>query len=208
MIEINRQAVKNPVAFLRPLNLQIFKIAAEYIEQRRPQSFLDVGAGICLFSSILQLPGNSRKFACDIRLDNLLEGQFVLSQHRQTSRLVRSWAQILPFKDNSFQSAAILTVFINISDLNVVEKILREMRRVIVPGGFAVFEFRNTRNFPLRLKHLLNRLVEKDLPVTAFSRRQFRKMLQKTGWREEKVIPIWPWAACFTPSYIVIARKP
>jgi len=208
MLTINPQAVKNPAAFLRPLNLQIFKTAAEYIESLAPNSFLDVGAGICLFGSILKLPENAVKTACDIRLDNLLEGRNVLSQHNQSARLIRCWAQILPFKDNAFQSAAILTVFINIADSEVVYNILQEMRRVIMPGGFAVFEFRNAWNFPLRFKHWLNKFVEKRLPVMAFSRRQFAKMLHNTGWREEKILPVWPLAGAFTPSYIVVARKP
>ncbi len=207
MRQIIRGAVKNPTAFLRPINLDIFRIVAGYIEAERPNSILDIGAGICLLHSILELPDRTVRVACDIRMDNLLEGGVVLKKHSVSAHLVNSWAQQLPFKDDAFSAAAILTVFINIDDREVVLEIMREMKRVIKPGGFAVFEYRNRNNIPLRLKHRLNRLVESGLPVTAFTCRQFHEYMKQTGWILEKTIPVWRRAGFLNPSYISIGRK-
>lgn len=208
MRPIDRTAIKNPAAFLRPINLEIFKAATEYIEKAQVKSALDVGAGICLLNSILELDDDALRFASDIRTDNLLEGREVLRKHGQSASLVNNWAQNLPFKDNSFDCAAILTVFINIDDINTVREIISEMKRVVKPGGFAVFEYRNKYNIPLRIKHFLNRVVEKSLPITAFSTKQFSRMLNEAGWNEESIIPVWSKIGILTPSYVVIARKP
>ncbi|MBC8276965.1 MAG: methyltransferase domain-containing protein [FCB group bacterium] len=207
MRPIDKTAIKNPAAFLRPINLEIFKIVTDYIEQARVKSVLDVGAGICLLNSILELEDDAARFASDIRTDNLLEGREVLQKHGQSAHLVNNWAQRLPFKDDSFDCAAILTVFINIDDLNTVREVVSEMKRVVKPGGFAVFEYRNKYNVPLRIKHLLNRVVEKSLPITAFSPKQFSKILDEAGWKEELIIPVWSRIGILTPSYVVIARK-
>ena len=208
MRPIDKTAIKNPTAFLRPINLEIFKVVTEYIEGAAVKSVLDVGAGICLLNAILELEAGAKRFASDIRTDNLLEGRQVLEKHGQSAHLVNNWAQSLPFKDNSFDCAAILTVFINIDDIETVSQVISEMKRVVKPGGFAVFEYRNKYNIPLRMKHMLNRVVEKSLPVTAFSQQQFSKMLVKTGWKHERTIPVWTGIGVLTPSYVVIARKP
>lgn len=205
MRTIKETAIKDKNAFLRPLNLQIFKICTDYIERQKPASILDVGTGIGLLNSILELPGTSRRFGCDVRMDNLSEARNVVRAHGQEAYLTRCWGQELPFKDDSFEAAAILTVFINIDDRDVVMNILREMRRVVKPGGFAVFEYRNKLSFFLRVKHKLNRIKE-DLAVTAFSRGEFAEMMAETGWKAELTIPLWKWAGVFTPSFIVIAR--
>ena len=208
MRPIDRIAIKNPAAFLRPINLEIFKVVTEYIEKSQVKSSLDVGAGICLLNSILELEDDALRFASDIRTDNLLEGREVLRKHGQTAHLVNNWAQCLPYKDNSFDCAAILTVFINIDDLNTVREVILEMKRVVKPGGFAVFEYRNKYNIPLRIKHFLNRVIEKSLPITAFSPKQFSRMLKEAGWDQELIIPVWSRIGILTPSYVVIARKP
>jgi len=208
MRPIDKTAIKNPAAFLRPINLEIFKVATEYIEQAQVKSVLDVGAGICQLNSILELDAGALRFASDIRTDNLLEGREVLRKHGQSAHLINNWAQCLPFKDDSFDCAAILTVFINIDDLNTVREVVSEMKRVVKPGGFAVFEYRNKYNVPLRIKHLLNRVVEKSLPITTFSPKQFSRMLNEAGWNEELIIPVWSRIGILTPSYVVIARKP
>jgi len=208
MNTIRSEIIKNPTAFLRPLNLDIHHKASEIIEAENPGSLLDIGTGICLLLSILELPPSSIRVGYDVRMDNLLEGKNVLRGHGiEGAILVQGWGQLLPFKDNSFSAAAILTTFINIGDLNVVRNILQEIYRILKPGGLGVFEFRNKYNLPLRLKHRLNRLVEKNLPVTMFSAGRFRKFLFETGWTPEEYIPVWPKFRLLSPSIIYTARK-
>ena len=208
MKPIIKEAVKNPAAFLRPLNIDIHRKAAEILERQKPDSLLDIGTGVCLLLSILELPQNTLKVGCDIRMDNLREGRNVLKKHDvNNAALVQGWGQKLPFKTNYFSAVTVLTTFINIDDLEMVHHILLEIYRVMKPGGLGIFEFRNKYNFPLWIKHRLNKLVEKTLPVTMFTAKQFKGFLLQTGWAPEECIPIWQKSWVFSPSIIYTARK-
>lgn len=208
MKRIIRESVRDPNLFLRPLNINILYKTAEIIESDNPDKMLDIGSGICLLLSIVDLPAGALSVGVDVRMDNLLEGKTVLHHHnREEVKLVRSWGQVLPFKNESFNVVSIITTILNIDNMEVILNILKEMRRVLQLGGLGVFEFRNKLNFVLGFKHSINRLKEKNLPLKRFTRREFRKLLLQTGWIPERYVPIWPGTMMFTPCYIYTARR-
>jgi len=104
--------------------------------------------------------------------------------------LARSDIQALPFRDESFDCAVCLGV---ISYVERYENIVKEIRRILKPGGTAIVTYRNEKNLmvsdpvgPLRY------LAKKTLPSLGLAARKFRigdymgfkevrRALQKSG---------------------------
>lgn len=95
---------------------------------------LDVatGTGPVLFRAIRALRPSGLAVGLDLSVDGLIDGQAEAAKRRARTHWVQGRALPLPFRDGSFD--AVLVGFA-LRHLGAPHEVLRELRRVLVPGG-------------------------------------------------------------------------
>jgi demethylmenaquinone methyltransferase / 2-methoxy-6-polyprenyl-1,4-benzoquinol methylase len=111
---------------------------------------LDLAAGTGV-STVELARGGVRAVACDFSIGMLRAGR-TIKKRREAVPFVAGDATALPFRDESFDAAVISFGLRNVAD---VPAALREMRRVVRPGGrLVVCEFSSPTWRPFRLVYL------------------------------------------------------
>lgn len=129
------------------------------------QDVLEVGPGPGLTTDILR-PRTARLTA--IEIDSRLAGALAARLDGSNVTVVRGDATAMPFEDARFSGAVSLTMLHHVPSPALQDNLLREVRRVLKPGGtFAGVDSR--QSFRMRLLHLHDTLVPVD-PGTFASR--------------------------------------
>jgi demethylmenaquinone methyltransferase / 2-methoxy-6-polyprenyl-1,4-benzoquinol methylase len=186
------------------------------------QNAIDVCCGTCDWAiDIARASGNGKVIGLDFSRNMLDVGQHkvdALSMNEQIE-LVEGNAMALPYEDNKFDYATIGFALRNVPDL---EKVLREMLRVVKPGGLVVsLELSKPRTQPFKgiyyfyfrnILPLLGKLFAKryeqykwlpDSLVKFPDYKQLAEIFQKTGMTDVEVYPLTGGVAA-----LHIGRKP
>jgi ubiquinone/menaquinone biosynthesis C-methylase UbiE len=90
----------------------------------------------------------------------------------------------LPFRDGAFGAAVCVGTFYNLPESGMVRDGLREMARVVRPGGRVICEFRNAANPFMYIASRYARRYDPslgDLPLHPFTREALRELFSGTG---------------------------
>jgi ubiquinone/menaquinone biosynthesis C-methylase UbiE len=154
---------------------------------------LELGAGFGRLTS--EYHGYHQVVLVDYSLSQLRYAQ----EHLGTSGryiYVAADAYSLPFRAGSFDGATIIRVIHHLADVGAA---LRQMRRVLVPGGELILEFANKRHIKSVLRYALGkqRWSPYDLKPVEFVELNFdfhpdyiRQSLQAASFSIEKMVPV------------------
>jgi demethylmenaquinone methyltransferase/2-methoxy-6-polyprenyl-1,4-benzoquinol methylase len=197
------------------------KKTIKQLKSLKPKTMLDVATGtgdlaICALKNL-----NPDKITgIDISEQMLEFGKKKLIERRLNDKinLLQADSENIPFEDNSFNA---ITVGFGVRNFENLEKGLKEMRRVLTPGGkVAILEFSKPRKFPIKqlynfyFKYILptiGKIVSKDnraytyLPesVSKFpDREDFIAVLNNCGYQNARFISL-----SFGIASIYIAEK-
>jgi len=96
----------------------------------------------------LEIAGHARCVACDFTWNMLTRAQAKSANSETPLRLAAADALSLPFPDETFDATTVAFGLRNLADM---DRGLREMRRVLRPGGtLAILEFSHPQSFWLR----------------------------------------------------------
>ncbi len=114
----------------------------------------------------------------------------------------------LPFRDGAFGAAVCVGTFYNLPDRGMVREGLREMARVVRPGGRILCEFRNAANPFMFVASRYARLYDSslgDLPVNSFSPGALRELFSEAGLRILRMKPLLPPVRGLALMYVIEA---
>jgi len=114
------------------------KYTMKQMDVRPGQTALDVCCGTCDWTvDLAEASGSGRIVGLDFSKNMLDFGERKIASLKRDEQieLVHGNAMELPFEDNTFDYATIGFALRNVPDL---EQVLREMRRVVKPGGLVV----------------------------------------------------------------------
>lgn len=149
----------------------------------KPKNLLDVGCASGWFLSRLALEyPTTRCIGLDVYEKAVEYGK----KRYKHLKLVHADAHKIPFSDNSFDVVTCTEVLEHVIGP---EKVLREIKRVLKPGGIAIIEM-DTGNFLFSFiwylwSHLRNG-VWKDAHIHAFSTQKLEEMIIKCGFGIKK----------------------
>ena len=176
--------------------------AVRHLSPQPGERFLDVatGTGDVALEIIRKVPENSvQVVGIDFseKMLELAQSKIDTQKKHQSIQLKTGTAENLPFEDNSFDGITTAFGVRNFSDVN---RSLREMQRVLKPGGrCAILEFAHPKNSLLKscyrlyfesLLPRIGRLISRHrsaytyLPETVATfpvRQEFSDRMQKTG---------------------------
>lgn len=191
------------------IDIQWRKQAIRLLQDQQPKKLLDVATGtadVAIMAAGMLQP--EQIVGVDISAEMLEIGRKKIHQKglEDTISLRLADSENLPFPDNTFDA---LTVAFGVRNYEHLEQGLREMRRVIRPGGkVVILEFSKPSTFPFRqlyhfyFKNILpfiGRFTSKDPKayrylyesVQAFpDGDQFLNILTQTGYKSSKCIPL------------------
>jgi demethylmenaquinone methyltransferase / 2-methoxy-6-polyprenyl-1,4-benzoquinol methylase len=179
--------------------------AIQLLASQRPKSILDIATGTADLALEAATLKPSKIIGVDISEQMLAEGRKKISQ-RNLSHLIRlesGDSEELSFNDATFDA---VTVAFGVRNFENLERGLREILRVLKPGGMAVIlEFSQPQNFPVKQFYslysryvlpVIGQIVSKEraayeyLPesVQAFpSGKKFAAILEECGFRNTKI---------------------
>lgn len=141
------------------------------IKMKRP--ILDIGCGFGEFAGVFF--ESQVEMGIDISWKELLTAK----RGNKYKKLKRADARNLPFKDSSFNTVLSVSTLEHIKE---VEKVIKEVKRVLRPGGKFVFtvnaeKINHFLFFPRRLFHKIFQ------HQTLYSQRRWEKILRKNGFK-------------------------
>ncbi len=185
------------------------KRAIRLLRPLAPEVILDVATGTADVALEAQRQLQPRRIVgIDIANEMLEIGRRKIAGRQLSGRieLQQGDAENLPFADNTFDA---ITVAFGVRNFEHLEAGLREMRRVLKPGGkLVVLEFSKPRVFPFKQLYnfyfrnilpAIGRITSKDPraysylyeSVQAFpDREQFTDILSKTGYKSNQCVPL------------------
>lgn len=188
----------NPEDYLRrylkvtPLALALFRsIEAKNISRvKMKRPILDLGCGFGEFAGVFF--ESQIEMGVDISWKELVTAR----RGKKYKRLKRADARSLPFKNSSFNTVLSVSTLEHIKG---VEKVVREVRRVLKPGGKFIFTVNGIKInrlllFPRFFKSLgFNKMAVFYIKSfhkifkheTLYSKRKWEKILEKNGFRIE-----------------------
>lgn len=178
------------------------------VEAKRPKLILDVATGTADLAIALKKAQAEKITGIDISNGMLEVGRKKIAKKglSQTINLEQADSENLPYPDDTFDA---ITVAFGVRNFENLEKGLKEMYRVLKPGGHVlVLEFSQPQNFPFKqlynfyFKNVLptvGKIISKDsraytyLPesVQAFPHGQaFMEILTRCGYKAGARIPL------------------
>ncbi len=152
---------------------------------------LDVGCG----KSTLLLQAQERRlngWGIDISFNALKD----MAERGDGLKLIQSYAEFLPFKDNSFDYLVCLG---SLEHFIKLEESLKEMARVIKPDGYACFVVPNSLWIGRAIYELRYRFIKNSCqPIERLaSRREWEEIIERNGF---KIIDIYKHNLVWTPK--------
>ncbi|HET7216531.1 MAG TPA: class I SAM-dependent methyltransferase [Vicinamibacterales bacterium] len=166
-----------------------FAVACQLLAPRPDDRVLDFAAGTCWASELLARLG-VRTVSVDLSLEMMRRGRQRLAADgrlvfRDQASFVTARGQVLPFVAGSFDGVLCMNALHHLPSYAAV---LREMHRILKPGGRAVFSEPGTRHardplaqFRMREERVLEKSV--SLPV-------IRRLAMDAGFTRMRVIPL------------------
>ncbi len=175
------------------------KKVVRIVEKTNPDAVLDIATGTGDLAINLVKTGASRIVGLDISEGMLSVGRKKIAQKGLSEKIemVQADSEALPFEDNTFDA---ITVAFGVRNFETLEKGLREISRVLRPGGvFVVLETSVPTKFPFKqgyhfytrnLLPLIGKLFSKDKVAYSYLSESaaafpygeaFNNILAKTG---------------------------
>ncbi len=152
------------------------------------RSLLEVGCGEGLFLKGASVYNPKLKIiGIDISRRMLLKAkQRIQENNLNNINLLQASAYDLPVKDSVFDSVICVNILLNLPSIENVRTTLKEVNRVMKPGGRIIFDFRNKHNFLLRLKYKLAKyydasIEEQNLPLNSYYYEEIFSILEEAG---------------------------
>lgn len=175
------------------------KKVVQIVEKTNPDAVLDIATGTGDLAINLVKTGASRIVGLDISEGMLAVGRKKIAQKGLSDKIemVQADSEALPFEDNTFDA---ITVAFGVRNFETLEKGLKEIARVLRPGGvFVVLETSVPTKFPFKqgyhfytknLLPLIGKLFSKDKVAYSYLSEsaaafpygeRFNNILEKTG---------------------------
>lgn len=174
-------------------------------------NLVEVGCGEGLFLDALDQPG-SKIILCGIEKETLMieRAQIRFREKDSVAKLVMGVGNRLPFRKESVDAVICINTFYNQpSFLNIVE-ILEEMARICRPGGYIIFDIRNSYNLCIYLAYRYVKSYDptwETLPLHTHSIFKIIKTLKKLRLKIIKIrgvfFPFW----FLAPAIIFVSQK-
>jgi ubiquinone/menaquinone biosynthesis C-methylase UbiE len=165
---------------------------------------LEVGCGEGLFLVRLkqQEPGLSL-FGIDNNAERLRQAGQRLAA---SANLSEQDATRLAFGDGYFDVIVCVNVLFNLDSMQSVEAAIKEMARVLRPGGSLILDFRNGANPLLSLKYATARFYDpsvKGLPLRTYTFGQMKRLFERCGLAVRSKVFLGAPLGCLSPLIMV-----
>lgn len=164
-------------------------IAGELLDARPDDRILDFAAGTCWATELLTRVG-VRPVALDLSLEMMLRGRRRLSsdariEFRDLTSFVVGRGQALPFVDDCFDAVLCLNALHHQPSY---EHALREIHRVLKPGGRAVFSEPGTAHASSALSEF--RMREESIIEKPVSLPHIHRLAREAGFTRMTIVPL------------------
>ncbi|MDG4951134.1 bifunctional demethylmenaquinone methyltransferase/2-methoxy-6-polyprenyl-1,4-benzoquinol methylase UbiE [Weeksellaceae bacterium KMM 9724] len=140
------------------------KKVVKMVTETQPKTILDVATGTGDLAIALAKKNPQAKITgFDLSNGMLEHGRVKVAEKNLTDQIemIQGDAENMPFEDNTFDA---ITVAFGVRNFETLEKGLKEIHRVLKPGGkFVILEFSQPEQFPM--KQLYNFYFKNILPV-------------------------------------------
>jgi len=115
----------------------------------------------------------------------------------------------LPFKDRAFNIVFCLNLFNNLAEKGEVMLTMREVYRVLRPGGYFLFDFRNTLNPFIYFGYKLAFIHDPEIkvPLKTHTLSWIKRSLEATGFTDAMIVPLAFKVNLFAPALVIGAEK-
>jgi SAM-dependent methyltransferase len=151
----------------------------------RGRQALDLGSGAGTYVRLLAAEGH-RVIGVDYSIASLRKS--VLTDSIGPAHYVGAEAYALPFPDGAFDLVVVIGVFQALSEP---ERAIREVHRVLRPGGHLILEILNADAAFLWPRRILERIRRRAPGVRPYRRTRMRHWLQACGFHPERSAPIY-----------------
>ena len=140
-------------------------------------------------------------------------GEILMKAKKRTGHrvmLLKGDSYHLPFKDGTLQMVFCLNLFNNLAEKGEVIRTMREVSRVLSPGGYLIFDFRNTLNPFIYLGYKLAFIHDPEIkvPLKTHTLRLMKRSLVATGFKKDAlIVPLALRLKTFAPALLMAAEK-
>ncbi len=140
-------------------------------------------------------------------------GEILLRAKRRMGRrvmLLKGNSCHLPFKDGTLNIVFCLNLFNNLAEKEEVRRTMREVYRVLGPGGYLIFDFRNTLNPFIYFGYKLAFIHDPEIkvPLRTHTLWWMKRSLRATGFKKDAMIaPLAFGLKLVAPALLIAAEK-
>ena len=164
--------------------------AYEICSDTPAEKIVEIGCGEGLFLDKIAHQGKISSMAgVDISQDILDRAKKRLEGFKGIE-LIKASGSNIPLEDNVFDIVVCINVIFNLPSKEIFLSTLKEMVRIIKPGGKIVFDIRNRANPLLRLKYKLAKYYDetvKSLPLMPYRLKDVVEYIKEYGCEIEKI---------------------
>ena len=116
----------------------------------------------------------------------------------------------IPFKNRTLKLVFCLNLFNNLAEKEEVMRTMREVHRVLDPGGYVIFDFRNTLNPFIYLGYKLAFIHDPEIkvPLRTHTLTWMRRSLEETGFKKDAmIVPLAFGLKLVAPALLIAAKK-
>ena len=140
-------------------------------------------------------------------------GEILMKAKKRTGHrvmLLKGDSYHLPFKEGTLQMVFCLNLFNNLAEKGEVIRTMREVSRVLSPGGYLIFDFRNTLNPFIYLGYKLAFIHDPEIkvPLKTHTLWLMKRSLGATGFKKDALnFPLALRLKTFAPALLMAAKK-